>query len=146
MSFLEKEDGKQSTFWDWFIGLGLLALVGGFTAYYQVQKRATQSRFRAADSLFLSGDFVGAAGAYESLKDASYLTAANDSTIYARLDTIGELEERSRETVARARTLFAAGDTAGARAEIGAVAYPGLLDERDRAWIDSTRKVLNHAE
>jgi hypothetical protein len=142
MSFLEKEEGKQSTFWDWTIGLGLLALVAGFTAYYQIQKRATQSRFRAADALFLKGDFVGAAEAYESLKDASYLTAANDSTIYARLDTIGELEEQSREAVARARTLLAAGDTAGGHAEIRAVAYPGLLDERDRLWADSAKRAL----
>jgi hypothetical protein len=139
MSFLEKEEGKQSPFWDWLIGLGLLALVAGFTVYYQYQKRATQGRFRAADALYRSGDFVGAADAYEALKEASYLTASNDSTIYARLDTISELEESSRESVARARTLSAAGDTAGANAAIAAVAHPGLLGGRDRQWIDSAK-------
>jgi hypothetical protein len=72
MSFLEKEDDKKSAFWDWFFGIGLVVLVGGFTLYYQVQKRATQERFRAADALFRAGDFAGAARAYEELKDASY--------------------------------------------------------------------------
>lgn len=139
MSFLEKEDGKQSAFWDWFIGIAVVVLVAGFTVYYQYQKRSTQTRFRAADALFQSGDFVGAADAYEALKNASYLTAANDSTIYARLDTISELQERSREAVARARTLSAAGDAAGARKAIAEVVEPDLLDARDRGWIDSAK-------
>lgn len=139
MSFLEKEDGKQSAFWDWFIGIALVVLVAGFTVYYQYQKRATQTRFRAADALFRSGDFVEAAGAYEALKNASYLTAGDDSTIYARLDTISELQERSRESVARARTLAAAGDVPDARKAIAEVVEPDLLDARDHGWIDSAK-------
>jgi hypothetical protein len=137
MSFLEKEDEKKSAFWDWFFGIGLLVLVGGFTLYYQMQKRATQERFRAADTLFQAGDFAGAASAYEDLKDASYLTAANDSVIYARLDSVDELAEREKEAVARLRMRLAAGDFNGARADLDTVTFRGLLGARDQRWLDS---------
>jgi hypothetical protein len=139
MSFLEKEDDKKSAFWDWFFGIGLLVLVGGFTFYYQMQKKATQERFRAADTLFQAGDFAGAARAYEDLKDASYLTAMDDSTIYARLDSVEELGEREREAVARLRMKLAAGDTAGARLELETTVFRGLLDEEDQYWLDSVK-------
>lgn len=139
MSFLESDDEKKSAFWDWFFGIGLLVLVGGFTLYYQVQKRATQARFSAADSLFQAGDFAGAALAYEELKDASYLTAANDSTIYARLDSVESLEEAGREAVARLRMKAAAGDTAGLRADLDTLAFHGLLESRDQFWVDSVK-------
>ena len=140
MSFLEKEDEKKSAFWDWFFGIGLLVLVGGFTIYYQMQKRATQQRFRAADALFEAGRFAEAATAYEDLKEASYLTAANDSVIYARLDSVEALKEQEVETVARLRTRFAAGDTASARAELDTARFHGLLDTRDQRWLDSVRR------
>lgn len=142
MSFLEKEDEKKSAFWDWFIGIGLLVLVGGFTLYYQMQKRATQQRFTAADALFQVGDFTGAALAYEQLKDASYLTAANDSIIYDRLDSIETFEETEREAVARLRTKVAAGDTAGARGEFDTLVFRGLLNEQDQFWLDSVKAAL----
>jgi hypothetical protein len=141
MGFLESEDEKKSAFWDWFFGIGLLVLVGGFTLYYQMQKRATQEHFRAADTLFQTGDFAGAAQAYEELKDASYLTAANDSTIYARLDSVEELGELEREAVARLRMKLAAGDTAGARLELDSVSFHGLLDDEDQQWLDSVKSV-----
>jgi hypothetical protein len=139
MSFLESEDEKKSAFWDWFFGIGLLVLVGGFTLYYQVQKRATQSRFATADSLFHAGDFAAASEAYEELKDASYLTAANDSTIYARLDSVESLEESGRETVARLRMKAAAGDTAGLRLELDTAEFHGLLESADQFWVDSVK-------
>jgi hypothetical protein len=139
MSFLEKEEETKSAFWDWFIGVGLLVLVGGFTLYYQMQKRTTQQRFQTADSLFQAGDFAGAARAYDELKDASYLTAGNDSVIYARLDSIEELEEREKEIVARLRTRLAAGDTEGARTELDTATFHGLLRERDQRWLDSLK-------
>jgi hypothetical protein len=139
MSFLEKEDEAKSAFWDWFIGIGLVVLVGGFTLYYQMQKRTTQRRFEAADTLFQAGDFAGAARAYEELKDASYLTAANDSVIYARLDSVEELREREREVVARLRTRLAAGDTAGVRSDLDTTRFSGLLDEGDQYWVDSLK-------
>jgi hypothetical protein len=143
MSFLENDDEKKSAFWDWFIGIGLVALIGGFTLYYQMQKRATQKRFTAADSLFQSGDLVAAAGAYEELKDASYLTAANDSIIYDRLDSIETFEEAERETVARLRTRLAAGDTAGARLELDTLVFRGLLTTQDQFWIDSVKAAFS---
>lgn len=139
MSFLEKEDEKKSAFWDWFIGIGLLVLVGGFTLYYQMQKRATQKRFTAADALFQAGDFTAAVTAYEALKDASYLTAINDSIIYDRLDSIETFEEAEREAVARLRTKIAAGDTAGARADLDTAVFRGLLNPADRLWVDSLK-------
>jgi hypothetical protein len=139
MSFLENEDDKKSAFWDWFIGIGLVVLIGGFTLYYQMQKRATQKRFTAADTLFQSGDFVGAVEAYEGLKDASYLTAANDSIIYDRLDSIETIEESEKETVARLRTRFAAGDADGARSELDTLKFHGLLSAQDQFWLDSVK-------
>ena len=142
MALLEAEEDKKSPFWDWFIGIGLLVLVGGFTLYYQVQKRSTQERFRSADKLYEAGDYTGAAAAYESLKDASYLTAANDSTIYARLEVIEDLQEREKEAVARLRMRIAAGDLDGARAELEAFTSSGLLAAGDRAWLDSVRAAL----
>jgi hypothetical protein len=142
MSFLEKEDDKKSAFWDWFFGIGLVVLVGGFTLYYQVQKRATQERFRAADALFRAGDFAGAARAYEELKDASYLTATDDSTIYARLDSVEELGERERETVARLRMKLSAGDTSGAKSDLDTITFRGLLDDEDQVWVDSVKAAL----
>lgn len=139
MSFLEPEEEKKSAFWDWFIGIGLLVLVGGFTVYYQVQKRSTQERFRAADSLFRAGSFAEAAAAYEDLKNASYLTATNDSTIYARLDSVEDLAERERETVARLRVRLAAGDVDGVHGVLDTLTLRGLLAEQDQAWVDSLK-------
>ena len=115
MSFLEKEDAKPSAFWDWVVGIGLVVLIGGFTLYYQMQKRMSLQRFNQADALFHAGKFREASAAYEELKDAQYLTSKNDSLIYARLDSVEEMEEREREAVAALRSRFAAGDTAGAR-------------------------------
>ena len=142
MALLEPEDEKKSPLWDWIIGIGLLVLVGGFTLYYQVQKRSTQERFRAADALYQARDYTAAAEAYEALKEASYITATNDSTIYARLEHIEDLQEREREAVARARMRVSAGDLEGARAELESVAFNGLLPERDQAWLDSVRTAL----
>ncbi len=139
MSFLEKEDEKKSPFWDWFIGIGLVVLVGGFTLYYQMQKRATQQRFVAADALYQSGDLIAAANAYEALKEASYLTASNDSIIYERLDMIEAAEENEREAVARLRTRLAAGDTASARRELDTLVFQGLLNAQDQFWVDSVK-------
>ncbi len=139
MGFLDAEDEKKSAFWDWFFGIGLLVLVGGFTLYYQVQKRATQKRFTAADTLFQTGDFAGAAQAYEELKDASYLTAGDDSTIYARLDSVESLEESGREAVARLRMKVAAGDTTGLRTELDTLNFHGLLETPDQFWVDSAK-------
>jgi hypothetical protein len=139
MSFLEKEDAKPSTFWDWVVGIGLIVLIGGFTVYYQMQKRMSLKRFHEADSLFQQGKFREASSAYEELKDAQYLTSTNDSIIYARLDSVEELEEREQETVARLRSRFAAGDTAGARAEMQSTKFHGLLGDEDQAWLDSVK-------
>jgi hypothetical protein len=140
MSFLEKEDAKPSTFWDWVVGIGLIVLIGGFTFYYQMQKRVSLKRFHEADSLFQQGKFREASAAYVELKDAQYLTSTNDSIIYARLDSVEELEEREQETVARLRSKLAAGDTAGARAELGATTFHGLLGARDQKWVDSVKR------
>jgi hypothetical protein len=145
MSFLEKEDEKKSAFWDWFIGIGLIVLVGGFTFYYQMQKRATQKRFAAADSLFHAGEFLSAAQAYEELKDASYLTATNDSIIYDRLDSIETFEESEREAIARLRTKVAAGDTAGARQDFDTLVFRGLLGAQDQFWLDSVKATYTNA-
>jgi hypothetical protein len=142
MSFLSKEDEKPSAFWDWVVGIGLVVLIGGFTVYYQWQKRVSLREFHAADDLFKAGKFREAESAYEILKNASYLTAENDSIIYARLDSVRTLEETEREALARLRTRIAAGDTAGARLELEAANFHGLLGAQERAWVDSVRGTL----
>lgn len=142
MSFLSKEDEKPSTFWDWVVGLGLVVLIGGFTVYYQWQKRVSLGEFHAADDLFKAGKFREASAAYEELKNASYLTAENDSIIYTRLDSVRELEEREREIVARLRTKLSAGDTAGARVELDTTTFHGLIGDEDRRWVDSVKQAL----
>jgi hypothetical protein len=140
MSFLEKEDEKPSTMWDWIVGIGLLVLIGGFTFYYQMQKRLSLKRFNEAAALFEAGRFREASRAYEELKDAQYLTSSNDSLIYARLDSVEELEEREREMVARLRSKLAAGDTAGARADLQSTPFRGLLGASDQKWVDSVKR------
>jgi hypothetical protein len=137
MSFLEKEDAKPSTFWDWVVGI---VLIGGFTIYYQMQKRMSLRRFNEADALFSQGKFLEASAAYEELKEAQYLTSKNDSIIYARLDSVEELEEQEQQTVARLRSRLAAGDTAGARAELGSTKFYGLLGDKDQQWLDSVKR------
>jgi hypothetical protein len=142
MSFLSKEDEKPSAFWDWVVGIGLVVLIGGFTVYYQWQKRVSLREFHAADDLFKAGKFREAESAYEMLKNASYLTAENDSIIYARLDSVRTLEETEREALGRLRAKIAAGDTAGARLELETAAFHGLLGGEDRKWVDSVRGTL----
>ena len=139
MSFLEKEDAKPSTFWDWFVGVGLVVLIGGFTFYYQMEKRLSLKRFHEADALFEQGKYREAQAAYEELKDAQYLTSSNDSIIYARLDSVEEIEEREQELVARLRSKLSAGDTAGARAEYQSAKFHGLLGDEDQQWLDEVK-------
>jgi hypothetical protein len=142
MGFLEKEADGKSAFWDWVFGIGLLVLVGGFTAYYQYQKRLSRERFQAADTLYQTGEYAAAARAYEVLKDASYLTTSDDSTLYARLEHIEDLQEREKEAVARLRVRLAAGDTEGARADLDTATFRGLLSGSDQRWLDSVRSVF----
>ena len=139
MSFLEKEDSKQSAFWDWVVGIGLVVLIGGFTFYYQYQKRSSIAHFRQADSLFVAGNLRDAENAYEELKNAQYLTTQHDSTIYARLDTIETAKESVTAQVNRSKSRLAAGDTAGVRQDLAKIRYPELLPAEDKAWLDSLR-------
>jgi len=138
VSFLEKEDEKQSSsFWDWVVGLGLVLLIGGFTVYYQYQKRSSISQSKRADSLFVAGKYREAAAVYEELKHAQYLTTRDDSIIYARLDSIETGGEQDSLRVAEARSRFEAGDTAGARALLQSLRYRELLNEEDKAWLET---------
>lgn len=138
MSFLDKEDEKQSSsFWDWAVGLGLVLLIGGFTVYYQYQKRSSISQSKRADSLFVAGKYREAAAVYEELKNAQYLTTHDDSVIYARLDTIETGGEQDSQRVAEARSRLATGDTAGARALLDSLRFRDLLGEADKAWLES---------
>lgn len=139
MSFLEKEDEKQGSFWDWVIGIALVLAIGGFTVYYQYQKRSSTTRAAQADSLYTSGKFREAARVYEELKNAQYLTPQHDSIIYARLDTIETAREEDASRVMESRSRLLAGDTAGAAALLSALRAPDLLSSEDRAWVDSVR-------
>lgn len=140
MSFLEKEEGKKpSTFWDWTVGIGLIVVVGGFTFFYQFQKRSSMHHFQQADSLFQAGKFRDASKLYDDLKNAQYLTTAHDSLIYARLDSVESMEEREKEAVTRLRSKLAAGDTAGAHAELSAYVFNGLLSPEDQFYLDSLK-------
>lgn len=138
MSYLEKEgEDKGSGVWDWVVGIGLILLIGGFTVYYQYQKRSSTGHSKQADSLFVAGDFAAAEKAYEELKDAQYLTAKDDSTIFARLDTIQTARDEGAAQVAEARARLLAGDTAAARSLLAGIRFRVLLAPEDRAFADS---------
>jgi len=140
MAFLDKEEGeekKQSSFWDWVVVAGLIILVGGFTFYYQFQKRSSTARFNQADSLYQAGQFREAGRRYEELKTAQYLTTKNDSVIYARLDSIENAQEREAGLLAQCKSRLAARDTAGARQAAAQIRAKDVLDDADRAWLDS---------
>lgn len=138
MSFLEKEEGdKASSFWDWVVGIVLVALIAGFTVYYQYQKRASSSRFQEADAVFKAGKYKDAGQLYEALKSAQYLTTKDDSTIYARLDTIETAQEQQNAAVVEAKKRAAAKDTAGLAAQLAKLPHRDLLSPEDRAWVDS---------
>ena len=138
MSFLEKEAGeKQSSFWDWVVGIGVVVLIAGFTVFYQYQKRASTSRFQEADGLYSAGKYKEAGQLYEALKSAQYLTTKDDSTIYARLDTIETFQEQQNAAVVEAKKRAAAGDTAGLPAQLAKFPHRELLSPEDNAWVDS---------
>src|SRR5262245_1247655 len=118
MSFLDKEtkEGepeKKSAFWDWVVGIVIVGAVGGFTFYYQFQKKSSVAAFQAADALYQGHQYKQAAVAYEELKAAQYLTNQNDSVISARLDTIELLGEHEADLIKDAKTRLAANDSAG---------------------------------
>jgi predicted negative regulator of RcsB-dependent stress response len=138
MSFLEKEDGeKASSFWDWVVGIGLAVVIGGFTVFYQYQKRSSNSRFHEADALYQAGKIKEAGKLYEELKSAQYLTTKDDSTIYARLDTIETAQEQENALVTDAKKKAAAGDTAGIAIGLQKLPHRELLAPEDQAWVDS---------
>ena len=138
MSFLEKEEGeKSSSFWDWAVGIGLVGIIGGFTVFYQYQKRSSSSRFQEADVAFKAGKLKDAGRLYEELKSAQYLTTADDSTIYARLDTIETAQEQQVAFVLEARNKAIAGDSAGLLTGLQKLTYKDLLPIEDQAWVDS---------
>lgn len=134
MALLENETEKPSSFWDWVIGIGLLLIVGGFTLFYQLEKKSSRARFAEADRLFAAGRLPEAAHLYEDLKSAQYLTPANDSVLYARLDSIESLREVQTEAMRQARLSLGSGDTAAARASFGRIAEPRLLSPEDSAF------------
>lgn len=141
MSFLEKEkegEDKGSGFWDWAIGIGLVLLIGGFTVYYQYQKRSSTGKSHQADSLFVAGKLREAGTLYEELKHAQYLTPKDDSIIYARLDTIETAREEAAAKVAEARAKLESGDTAAARASLTGIRSKELLAPEDQAFLDAT--------
>ncbi len=139
MSFLEKEETKQSAFWDWVVGIGLVAVVGGFTAFYQFQKRSSLSRFQQAEVLFKARNLKAAAKVYEDLKSAQYLTTADDSTIYARLDTVENIREMQAAMIQKCKAKVAAGDSTGIHQELSSLPFPELLSPEDSLWLDSVK-------
>ncbi len=137
MSFLEKEEPKQSAFWDWVVGIGLVLVIGGFTVYYQYQKRSSLTRFEAADQLYKAKKFKEAGKAYDELKSAQYLTTHNDSTIYARMDTVESIREQQGLLITQSKAKRLAGDTLASRQVLSGIIYPDLLSDEDRPWWDS---------
>lgn len=138
MSFLEKEEGeKPSTFWDWVVGIGLIVLIGGFTVYYQYQKRVSNSRFQEADAVYKTGKLKEAGQLYEALKSAQYLSNKDDSTIYARLDAIETAQEQQNAAVTEAKKRAVSHDTVGLAAQLSQLPHRDLLSPEDQAWVDS---------
>jgi len=140
MSFLEKEEAeKSSSFWDWVVGIGLVIAIGGFTAFYQYQKRSSTTRFHEADSLYQAGKLKEAGRVYQELKSAQYLTTHDDSTIYARMDSIETIQESQVAALAELKKKIDAKDTSGAAVELGKLSHKELLEAEDQVWIDSLR-------
>jgi predicted negative regulator of RcsB-dependent stress response len=140
MSFLEKEEAeKSSSFWDWVVGIGLVIAIAGFTAFYQYQKRSSTTRFHEADSLYQAGKLKEAGHVYQELKSAQYLTTHDDSTIYARMDSIETIQESQSAALAELKKKIDAKDTSGAAVELGKLSHEELLEAEDQAWIDSLR-------
>ena len=140
MSFLEKEEAeKSSSFWDWVVGIGLVIAIGGFTAFYQYQKRSSTTRFHEADSLYQAGKLKEAGRVYQELKSAQYLTTHDDSTIYARMDSIETIQESQVAALAELKKKIEAKDTSGAAVELGKLSHKELLEAEDQVWIDSLR-------
>jgi predicted negative regulator of RcsB-dependent stress response len=140
MSFLEKEaTEKSSNFWDWVVGIGLVVIIGGFTAFYQYQKRSSTTRFHQADDLYKTGKLKDAGLIYEELKSAQYLTTHDDSIIYARLDTLEVAQELQNTLVAEAKKKLDLKDTLGVAAELEKLNHKELLAPEDQAWVDSAR-------
>lgn len=138
MSFLEKEEGdKPSSFWDWAVGIGLVVAIGGFTVFYQYQKRISASRFKEADAVFQAGKFKEAGQLYEALKSAQYLSNKDDSLIYARLDSIETVQEQQNAAVVEAKKRVAAQDTVGLATQLAQMPHRELLSPEDLAWVDS---------
>jgi hypothetical protein len=138
MSFLEKEDGESSSnFWDWVVGIGLVVVIGGFTVFYQVQKRSSNSRFKEADGLYEAGKIKEAGQLYQELKSAQYLTTHDDSIIYARLDAIENLQEQQTALIADAKKKAGAGDTSAIAPALKQLSHKELLAPEDEAWVDS---------
>jgi hypothetical protein len=142
MAFLEKEEAPPSAFWDWVIGIGLVVLIGGFTLFYQYQKRSSGQGFNQADSLFHAGQFKRAATAYEELKNAQYLSTHHDSLIYSRLDSIEALKEQEEEGAHRIKALLSAGDTSAAKQTFGTLSLHGLADSTVTLYLDSVKELL----
>ena len=147
MSFLEKEEEtKSSTFWDWVVGIGLVLVIGGFTVFYQYQKRSSLTRFQQADALFLAHNLKEAGKMYDELKSAQYLTPKDDSTIYARMDTVETTIESQNLLIKNAKTKLASDTTLNSNSKmvvesLKAIRYPDLLSEADKLWFDSVTKM-----
>ncbi|MEO7425775.1 MAG: hypothetical protein ABI036_11350, partial [Fibrobacteria bacterium] len=114
-----------------------VVVVGGFTVFYQYQKRASISRFEEADSLYQAGKIKDAGKLYEELKSAQYLTNKYDSIIYARLDTIETLRELQNALVAETRKKAVPGGAAAMGPILDKVPHKELLSDEDKAWVDS---------
>ncbi len=142
MAFLEKEEAPPSAFWDWVIGIGLVVLIGGFTLFYQYQKRSSNQGFNQADSLFHEGKYREAAAAYEDLKNAQYLSTHHDSLIYSRLDSIETMKEQEEEGAHRIKALLSAGDTTAAKKTFASISLRGLADSSVTLYLDSVKELL----
>jgi len=147
MSFLEKEEeAKSSTFWDWVVGIGLVLVIGGFTFFYQYQKRSSLTRFQQADTLFLAHNLKDAGKMYEELKSAQYLTPKDDSTIYARMDTVESTTEAQNLLIKQTKLKLVSDSTSKLNSKIVVeslkpIRYPDLLSAEDKSWFDSVTKM-----
>ncbi len=143
MSFLEKEEARSSSgIWDWVIGIGLIVLIVGFTAYYQYEKKASTNGFDVADSLFVAGDYRMAAEKYEELKEAQYLTPEADSLIYARLDSIRDIQEQDIQVIRDAQERMAQGDSLTAKNLLAAHRFRHVIGKGEQEQLDSMLRQL----
>lgn len=93
----------------------LVLLIGGllFWWWYRGEGDKSHQLIRSADSLYTAKRYPEALRQYRLLRDSLKIsTKSEDSLLYRRIDTLGDMEEHSRTLCRGAQLAITSGDTA----------------------------------